>query len=54
MAERPPTRVLTVDDSAVVQKLLADALRREPEIEAVSGASDPFVAPTQSCSTSPI
>ena len=39
-----PTRVLIVDDSAVVRKLLGDALRREPDIEVVGGASDPFVA----------
>lgn len=41
---RKPIRVLVVDDSAVVRKLLMDALRREPEIEVVGGASDPFVA----------
>lgn len=39
-----PTRVLIVDDSAVVRKLLGDALRREPDIEVVGGAADPFVA----------
>ena len=38
------TRVLLVDDSAVVRKLLADALRGEPDIEVVGGAADPFVA----------
>ena len=44
MAASKPTRVLIVDDSAVVRKLLADALRREPDIEVVGGAADPFVA----------
>ncbi len=39
-----PTRVLIVDDSAIVRKLLGDALRREPDIEVVGGAADPFVA----------
>ncbi len=39
-----PTRVLIVDDSAVVRKLLADGLRREPDIEVIGGAADPFVA----------
>jgi len=39
-----PTRVLIVDDSAIVRKLLADALRREPDIEVVGAAADPFVA----------
>lgn len=38
------TRVLIVDDSAVVRKLIADRLRREPDIEVVGGAADPFVA----------
>jgi len=36
--------VLIVDDSAIVRKLLGDALRREPDIEVVGGAADPFVA----------
>jgi len=44
MANQTPTRVLIVDDSAVVRKLLADALRREPDIQVVGGAADPFVA----------
>jgi len=44
MAASKPTRVLIVDDSAVVRKLLADALRREPDIQVVGGAADPFVA----------
>ena len=39
-----PTRVLIVDDSAIVRKMLADALRSEPDIEVVGLASDPFVA----------
>jgi two-component system chemotaxis response regulator CheB len=37
-------RVLVVDDSAVVRKVLADMLRGEPDIEVVGVASDPFVA----------
>ncbi|MEP7305657.1 MAG: chemotaxis response regulator protein-glutamate methylesterase [Acidobacteriota bacterium] len=44
MPASKPTRVLIVDDSAVVRKLLADALRREPDIQVVGGAADPFVA----------
>ena len=39
-----PTKVLVVDDSAVVRKLIGDALRAEPDISVVGGAADPFVA----------
>lgn len=39
-----PIRVLIVDDSAVVRRLLTDALAGEPDIEVVGTASDPFVA----------
>jgi two-component system chemotaxis response regulator CheB len=38
------TRVLVVDDSAIVRKMLSDGLRGEPDIEVVGTASDPFVA----------
>lgn len=37
-------RVLIVDDSAVVRKLVTDALRTDPEIEVVGTAVDPYVA----------
>lgn len=40
----PKTRVLIVDDSAIVRKLLSDALRKAPEIEVVGVAPDPLVA----------
>jgi two-component system chemotaxis response regulator CheB len=39
-----PIKVLIVDDSAIVRKLLADALKSEPDIEVVGGAGDPYVA----------
>lgn len=39
-----PLKVLVVDDSAIVRKLLADALRGERDIEVVGTAGDPFVA----------
>ena len=39
-----PIRVLIVDDSAIVRKLIADSLKGEPDIEVVGGAGDPFVA----------
>jgi two-component system, chemotaxis family, protein-glutamate methylesterase/glutaminase len=38
------TRVLIVDDSAIVRKLLAEALSNESDIEVVGTAPDPFVA----------
>jgi two-component system chemotaxis response regulator CheB len=38
------TRVLIVDDSAVVRQTLRDVLSSDPEIEVVATASDPFVA----------
>jgi two-component system, chemotaxis family, protein-glutamate methylesterase/glutaminase len=38
------TRVLLVDDSAVVRKLLGDALRKHEDIEVVGGAADPYIA----------
>ncbi|MCU0228800.1 MAG: chemotaxis response regulator protein-glutamate methylesterase [Bryobacterales bacterium] len=38
------TRVLIVDDSAIVRRLLEDCLRGETDIEVVGTAPDPFVA----------
>ncbi len=39
-----PIRVLVVDDSAVVRKLVTDALNADPEIEVVGTAIDPYMA----------
>jgi two-component system, chemotaxis family, protein-glutamate methylesterase/glutaminase len=39
-----PIRVLIVDDSAVVRRLVAETLRSEPDIEVVGTAADPFIA----------
>src|SRR5688572_16192929 len=39
-----PIRVLIVDDSAVVRKVVSDALKTDREIEVVGTAIDPFVA----------
>jgi two-component system, chemotaxis family, protein-glutamate methylesterase/glutaminase len=45
MPSQPPrTRVLLVDDSAVVRKLLGDALRKHDDIEVIGGAADPYIA----------
>jgi two-component system chemotaxis response regulator CheB len=44
MSTQPRTRVLLVDDSAVVRKLLGDALRKHDDIEVVGGAADPYIA----------
>jgi len=38
------TRVLIVDDSAIVRKILAEALSGAPDIEVVGTAPDPYVA----------
>ena len=40
-------RVLVVDDSALVRKLVTDALKSDPEIEVVGTAADPYVARDQ-------
>jgi len=37
-------KVLIVDDSAIVRKMLGDAVRRQPDMEVVGGAPDPFIA----------
>ena len=44
---RPPRsriKVLVVDDSAIVRKMLGDAIRQQPDMEVVGGAPDPFIA----------
>jgi two-component system chemotaxis response regulator CheB len=37
-------RVLVVDDSAVVRRMISEALSQDPEIEVVGAACDPYVA----------
>jgi two-component system, chemotaxis family, protein-glutamate methylesterase/glutaminase len=44
MAAGAPIRVLVVDDSAVVRKVLTEELSRYPDIEVVGTAVDPYVA----------
>jgi two-component system, chemotaxis family, protein-glutamate methylesterase/glutaminase len=44
MSDNRKTRVLIVDDSAIVRKILSDTLAAEPDLEVVGTAPDPFVA----------
>ena len=44
MLDGRKTRVLIVDDSAIVRKILAEALASETDIEVVGTAPDPYVA----------
>jgi two-component system chemotaxis response regulator CheB len=39
-----PIRVLIVDDSAFVRKILSDSLSKDPDIEVVGTAADPYIA----------
>ncbi len=42
-----PIRVLVVDDSAVVRRVVSDALNAQPDIEVVGTAIDPYAARDQ-------
>jgi two-component system chemotaxis response regulator CheB len=44
MSATRPIRVLIVDDSAIVRKILSEALAGEPDLEVVGSAPDPYVA----------
>ena len=46
-------RVLVVDDSAIVRKILAEELNRQPDIEVVGTAADPYAARDQIVSLRP-
>ena len=46
-------RVLIVDDSAIVRKLLGDALAGESDIEVVGTAPDPYIARDKVLALSP-
>lgn len=40
----PKTRVVVVDDSALVRSLLGEIINRQPDMECIGAASDPLVA----------
>src|SRR3954451_11348270 len=44
MSESQKTRVLIVDDSAIVRRILSEALSGEDDIEVAGTAPDPYVA----------
>jgi len=41
---KPKIKVLIVDDSAIVRKILSDELSKDPDIDVLGTAPDPFVA----------
>lgn len=47
------TRVLVVDDSAIVRKVLSDILSAQPDLEVVGTAPDPYVARDKILSLAP-
>jgi two-component system chemotaxis response regulator CheB len=53
MADNRKTRVLIVDDSAIVRKILSEALGDEPDMEVVGTAPDPYVARDKILSLAP-
>src|SRR5512138_2776434 len=46
-------RVLIIDDSAIVRRILSDALAAEPDLEVVGTAPDPYVARDKILSLAP-
>jgi two-component system chemotaxis response regulator CheB len=40
----PPIKVVVIDDSALMRKLLVELLSRDPELEVVGAANDPLIA----------
>jgi two-component system chemotaxis response regulator CheB len=53
MIRESKIKVLVVDDSAIVRKVLTDTLSTEPDIEIVGTAPDPFVARDKILSLNP-
>jgi two-component system chemotaxis response regulator CheB len=48
-----PIRVLIVDDSPLVRRILEESLRREPDIDVIATAPDPYVARDKILTLSP-
>jgi two-component system, chemotaxis family, protein-glutamate methylesterase/glutaminase len=44
MPSSRPIRVVVVDDSAIVRRLVSESLNADPDIEVVGTAADPFIA----------
>lgn len=44
MNSRSKIRILVVDDSAIVRKVLSEAISAEPDLEVVATAPDPYIA----------
>lgn len=42
--QKPPIRVLVVDDSALVRRILTEGMRLDPELQVVGEASNPYMA----------
>ena len=40
----PKTRVIVVDDSALVRNLLTEIIDRQPDMQCIGAASDPLAA----------
>src|ERR1700753_720811 len=53
MVNHSRIRVLIVDDSAIVRKILADSLSGEPDLEVVGTAPDPYIARDKILALSP-
>src|SRR5512145_208094 len=47
------TRVVVVDDSALVRSLLSEIINRQPDMECVGAAADPFIAREMIRNTNP-
>ena len=47
------TRVVVVDDSALVRSLLSEIINRQPDMDCVGAAADPYVAREMIRNTNP-